>query len=92
VDWLLTGWLAFASLQGADIYTTHRALHANPGAYETNPVMRAPLPVQIAVKAGATTGLVLWSKRHPKAGRILVWSLNGLYAGVVAANAHHGRR
>jgi hypothetical protein len=90
VDFLIAGWLTFAALQGADLYTTHRALAS--GAVESNPIMRAPLPVQVGIKAGATAGLIAWSKRHRKAGTILVWTLNGVYAGIVVHNARAARR
>jgi hypothetical protein len=82
---LLTGLLTFGALQGADLMTTRQALAR--GGVETNPIMRAPMGLQLGLKAGATTGLTLWARRHPKAGKIVVWSLNGAYAAVVIHNA-----
>jgi hypothetical protein len=90
MDLLFAGWLTFGTLQGADLATTHAALRR--GAVETNAIMRQPLPVQIAIKAGATAALVAWSRKHPKAGKIVVWSLNGLYAGIVIHNARTAAR
>ena len=87
---LLSGLLTFGALQGADLASTHAALQS--GAVERNPLMRLPISGQVALKAGVTTGVALWARRHQKAGAIVVWGLNGLYAGVVAHNLRVAER
>jgi hypothetical protein len=84
-------YVTFGALQVADIHSTSRAL--SNGAVEGNPAMRAVVGNRaafIAVKAagGATTILVSEKlrKKHPVAAFVLMASLNGFLAAVVAHN------
>lgn len=78
-------------LQGADLYTTNKALNA--GAREANPMMAGLVSSPgkaIAFKALTTAGTIyfaekLW-KKNPVAAIIVVAAVNGLTAGVAAHN------
>lgn len=83
---LTAGLLTFGGLQGADLATTRAALTISPQLKEGNPIMRAPMGVQIGLKAGVTTWMTYSSRKHPKFITVSVWALNGLYIGVVAHN------
>lgn len=80
------------ALQAMDVASTHKALRV-PGAYETNPVFGSvggSLPAQIALKAGATTGIILLTEHVKKTSRVgaiaTMIALNSVYATVVARN------
>lgn len=78
----------FPTLQALDLHSSHLLLAA--GARESNPVMRGPLPAQIALKAGASTAMVLFAeatrKRHPRVAFWVIAATNGAYATIVARN------
>jgi hypothetical protein len=80
---------AYLTAQGADVGTT-LALRG-PSTYEANPfVPRHPVPF-LVVKAGVTTGAVLYGwrirKSHPKAaaGLFLVGAVSGSLGAVLNA-------
>ena len=84
------------AMQGLDIYSTRRALHA--GATELNPVMRRPsrnTGAMMAVKALSTAGSIYFTERAWKKNRkgavILMAVVNGVTAAVVANNLRNGR-
>jgi hypothetical protein len=88
---LIPLYVSFASLQGLDAHSTTRAL--NRGAAEANPLMRglADHPAGLlAVKAAATTGVVLagekmW-KRNRVAAVVFMVAANSAMAWVVQHN------
>jgi hypothetical protein len=83
---------SFATLQALDYASTMRAL-AGGAATEANPVMRSIVGNRaafIAVKAGATAGVILagekmW-KRNRVAAVVFVAAVNGAVAAIVARN------
>ena len=88
---LLPLYASFASLQVLDVHSTTRAV--DRGAVEMNPLMKGIVgsPVgMLAVKAGATTGVVyageqLW-KRNKAAGVLFMIAANTAMAWVVQHN------
>ena len=87
-----------AALQAMDVMSTRQALN-RPGAYETNPAFGSAgsLPATIAIKAGATAGIILLTNRIAKTNRVAaiatMVALNGAYASIAAHNfaVAHGR-
>jgi hypothetical protein len=83
---------SFATLQALDYASTTRAL-AGGNAREANPVMSGVVGNRaafVAIKAGATAGVILagekmW-KKHRVAAVVFVAALNGAVAAVVARN------
>jgi hypothetical protein len=80
------------ALQAMDLASTHKALSV-PGAYEANPLFGSvggSLPAQIALKAGATAGIIYLTERLKKTNRvgaiITMVALNSAYATVAAHN------
>jgi hypothetical protein len=80
--------VVFPVLQGLDLHSS-RVIVARGGS-ELNPIMSAPLPAQIALKAAASTAMVLFAettrKRHPRVAFWVMWASNGAYAAIVARN------
>jgi hypothetical protein len=78
----------FPTLQGLDLHSSHLLLAQ--GAQESNPMMRGPLSAQIALKAGASTAMLLFAettrKRHPRVAFWVMAATNGAYATIVARN------
>jgi hypothetical protein len=81
-----------AALQTMDVASTRKAL-SHGGAYEANPVFGAiggSLPAAIALKAGATAGIILLTERVRKTNRAAaiatMVALNSAYATIVAHN------
>jgi hypothetical protein len=90
-------YVGFGVLQGLDVHSTLTAVER--GGREANPVMRAlqgqPAGL-VAVKAGATVGVV-WAaeklrRRNRIAALVLMGALNSAYAVVVASNYRAARR
>jgi hypothetical protein len=89
-------YVTFAALQGLDAYSTSRAVAA--GAVELNPSMRpvaGNLGAMVAVKGAATATAILFiekiRKRNRKGALILMATLNGVTAAVVANNLRQQR-
>lgn len=88
---------SFAALQAADVYSTRRATAA--GATEANPLMK-PLGTRtgavVAVKAAGAAAAIYFAERAWKKNRkgalVLMAVINGVTAGVVAANLKHAGR
>lgn len=85
------------ALQAMDVVSTRQAL-SRPGAYETNPALGGgSLPATIAVKAGATAGIILLTNHIAKTNRVAaiatMVALNSAYATIAARNfaIAHGR-
>ena len=82
---------SLVALQGLDFHSTRRALES--GARESNPAMRPVVRHDgafLAVKAGATVGVIwasekLW-KKNRKAAILCAGLMNGAMAAVVAHN------
>jgi hypothetical protein len=80
-----------AALQAMDVMSTRQALN-RPGAFETNPAFGSggSLPATIAIKAGATAGIILLTNRIAKTNRVAaiatMVALNGAYASIAAHN------
>lgn len=95
---LLIPAVVFGALQAADLGSTYYGIDTGR-AREANGVM-APIlqnkPAAIALKAGVTVGTIYLASRvgrkHPTAAKVLLWSLNGVMAGVVAHNVQVIRR
>jgi hypothetical protein len=88
---------SLVTLQGLDIHSTRRAIDSGSG-HEANPAMRGVVnnsAAFIAVKAGATAG-VIWAsekmwKKNRKGAVIFAAIVNAAMAAVVASNYRHGR-
>ena len=87
------------ALQTMDLVSTHQAL-SRPGTYEANPafgIASGSLPASIALKAGATAGIILLTNRVAKTNRAAaiatMVALNSVYATIAARNfaIAHGR-
>jgi Domain of unknown function (DUF5658) len=86
------------ALQAMDIVSTHKAL-SRPGTYEANPVFGSvggSLGAQIAMKAGATAGIIYLTERMRKTNKVgaivTMVVLNSAYATLVAHNYAAGLR
>ena len=86
------------ALQAMDIVSTHKAL-SRPGTYEANPVFGSvggSLGAQIALKAGATAGIIYLTERMRKTNKVgaivTMIALNSAYATLVAHNYAAGVR
>lgn len=89
--WLLAGWIALAGLQGADLVTTH---WGPAPMVERNPVMRVPVAGQVAIKIGATGGMIWGSRMVAKRGqrpRLAAWMVWGANAGMAWVAVHNAR-
>lgn len=80
--------VTYVGLQTGDAVTTHLARAR--GARELNPLGRGPLWLDDGIKAVQTVG-VLWllhrlSGGHPRAARVLEWSINAGMGVVVGSN------
>jgi hypothetical protein len=92
---LMPLYASLVALQGLDIHSTRRALSTGSGD-EANPAMRGVVgnsAAFIAVKAGATAG-VIWAsekmwKKNRKAAVIFAAVVNAAMAAVVANNYRH---
>ena len=80
------------ALQALDIVSTRKALN-QPGAYETNPMfdmVGGSLAGTIALKAGATAGIIVLTERVRKTNKVAavatMIALNSAYATIVAHN------
>lgn len=80
------------ALQAMDLASTHKALSV-PGAYQANPLFGSvggSLPAQIALKAGATAGIIYLAERLKKTNRVgaivTMIALNSAYATIAAHN------
>jgi len=87
--------IVFATAQGLDVWTTHRAIASGNGR-EANPAMDVGTGGQIAIKAGATVGIV-WlahkvGRKHPRLAKGLLYGLSGIVAGVAMRNESIARR
>ena len=95
---LMPLYASLVALQGLDIHSTRRAISSGSGR-EANPAIRGVVnnsAAFIAVKAGATAG-VIWAsekmwKKNRKAAVIFAAVVNVAMAAVVANNYRHGRR
>lgn len=89
---------AMIGLHAADLGTTFHALSSGKGR-EANGVM-APIVGSpagaIALKAGVTAGTIYIAsklqRKHPTGAKVMLWTLNGVLAGVVANNVRVIRR
>ena len=92
---LIPLYVSLVALQGLDVYSTKSALDAGTGR-EANPAMRGVVhhgPMFVAVKAGATAGVIwasekMWRKNR-KAAVIFASLVNAAMAGIVANNYSH---
>jgi hypothetical protein len=90
-------YVTFGALQALDIDSTLRAL--GNGGRESNPVIGGAVGspgALIAIKAGATAGIVfasekLW-KRNRVAAVLMMIAMDSAYAAVVAHNYHLAQR
>ena len=78
----------FPTLQILDLHSSHLLLAQ--GGRESNPLMSAPLPAQIALKAGASAAMLFFAettrKQHPRLAFWMMAATNGTYAAIVARN------
>ena len=79
-------------IPAADLWTTHQALASGRGA-EGNPVMAGSDAKRIVIKAVITT-VVLYAAakletRHPRTGRVLLYTLSGVVGAVAVRNARN---
>ena len=88
---LLPFYVSFAALEVGDIVTTMTRVNGN--AREANPIVDAvresPAGL-VALKAGGAAATLFLANRlagsHPKAARVLMYTLNGIYGAVVMNN------
>jgi len=78
----------FVALQVADLHSTFRATD-NGIAVEANPLM-VNKSSAIMLKASASIAVLLathhWAKTHPKATKVLLIAVDGVYSGIVIHN------